>query len=104
MGPVSYDRRLNFDTTLVGLSALIFVCLVPTSRDLRLSSYLLDLTAAQALIVGWAPLVSACFLFSFLALCASHGYTFAGFDERCRPTERMIAAVQMALVSHVNGR
>ena len=105
---------MNLDTAVIGLSALMLVCLVPAARDVRLIDYLLNLTAGQALVVGWAPLVSACFLFiwasnwigpifpwpfieipvgelaaptndinvtSFLALCASHGYTFAGFDE-----------------------
>lgn len=77
--------------------------------------FLLDLTALQALVIGWAPFVSASFLFiwacnwlgailpwplfevpagvelaaatndinatTLLALCAAHGYAFAGFSE-----------------------
>ena len=54
---------MNFDTAVSALSALMVVVLVPASRNLALSGYLLDLTASQAVVLGWAPLVSASFLF-----------------------------------------
>ena len=45
------------------MSALMIVMLVPSGRYLGLISYLLDLTSSQAVVMGWAPLVSASFLF-----------------------------------------
>ena len=53
---------LNLDTAITALSALMLVILVPSARYLGLSSYLLDLTSSQAVVMGWAPLVSASFL------------------------------------------
>nr|ATZ81716.1 ATP synthase CF0 A subunit [Boodlea composita] len=110
----SAQNEFNYDTLATSASAIIFLCFVPAARDFRLSVFLFDLTAIQALVIGWAPLVSASFLFiwacnwlgalvpwsffevpagelaaptndinvtTLLALCAAHGYAFAGFDE-----------------------
>ena len=54
---------MNLDTAITAMSALMIVMLVPSGRYLGLISYLLDLTSSQAVVMGWAPLVSASFLF-----------------------------------------
>ena len=54
---------LNLDTAITAMSALMIVMLVPSGR---LISYLLDLTSSQAVVMGWAPLVSASFLFIWI--------------------------------------
>ena len=107
-------EALNYDTMAISVAAVMFLGLVPTARSYRLVVFLCDLTSIQALVMRWAPLVSASFLFiwacnwlgalvpwplievpsgelaaptndinvtTLLALCAAHGYAFAGFDE-----------------------
>ena len=108
------EEALNYDTMAISVAAVMFLGLVPTARSYRLVVFLCDLTSIQALVMRWAPLVSASFLFiwacnwlgalvpwplievpsgelaaptndinvtTLLALCAAHGYAFAGFDE-----------------------
>ena len=59
----SNAELMNLDTAITAMSALMIVMLVPSGRYLGLISYLLDLTSSQAVVMGWAPLVSASFLF-----------------------------------------
>ena len=59
----STTMNLFLDTAITAMSALMIVMLVPSGRYLGLISYLLDLTSSQAVVMGWAPLVSASFLF-----------------------------------------
>jgi len=60
---IRIHKPWNLDTAITAMSALMIVMLVPSGRYLGLISYLLDLTSSQAVVMGWAPLVSASFLF-----------------------------------------